>query len=335
MENCKQILIGRGKTPKIRDERIDSVKYWLIILVIAGHVLEGDFLNNYDCKVIKYWIYMFHMPLFVFFSGYFSNKKTVDYLCRSIWKLLEPLLLFQTIALLFFYNDSISFGKILTPWWGLWYLLSLIYWRLMLQIIPDRILNNTKLILIVTFCISFIAGFFPFGRLLTIQRTLSFMPFFFLGHCMKGKKIHLPKNYRPFSFIFLIMTLLLSLYFSKYIACPLHAAPYNNINEAFIRMFILGLSIPTSLAFMNICPTTQWSLKQGRLTMQYYIYHLFLIMLFRLIADKYNIQSTLFTAIVFTIAITIVIGFASKLPFFSKFTNPSSLIINRVVGKSS
>lgn len=59
----------------------------------------------------------------------------------------------------------------LTPWWALQYLLSLIYWRLMLQIIPNKYLDNKKLIII--------AGFLPLGRVLSFQRLLSFMPFSF------------------------------------------------------------------------------------------------------------------------------------------------------------
>ena len=145
------------------------------------------------------------VPVFIFISGYFSRKKKKAELPASIWKLLEPLIIFQALTLLpRFIMKGFSFGAILTPWYVLWYLLSLIYWRLLIQIIPDRILNNTKLILIVAFCISILAGFLPFGRFLSIQRTLSFMPFFFLGYYMRGKNIYLPKKYKPLSFLFLI-----------------------------------------------------------------------------------------------------------------------------------
>ena len=76
MANCEQILTSDKITSKVRDERIDSVKYWLIILVIAGHVfMRPEFSHSIICAVTWKWIYIFHMPLFVSISGYFSQKK--------------------------------------------------------------------------------------------------------------------------------------------------------------------------------------------------------------------------------------------------------------------
>lgn len=124
--------------------------------------MRPEFSHSNACTVTWKWIYIFHMPLFIFISGYFSRKKKKAELPASIWKLLEPLIVFQALTLLpRFIVKGFSFSAILTPWYVLWYLLSLIYWRLLIQIIPDRILNNTKLILIVTFCVSILAGFLP------------------------------------------------------------------------------------------------------------------------------------------------------------------------------
>lgn len=170
-----------GVAPVLRDDRIDSLKYWLIILVIAGHVFSQDLFSGCPvCIVIWKWIYMFHMPLFVFISGRFTYKKTKSNFKKSIWKLLEPLIVFQFImcSLVFVQTGVVSFKLLLTPWWVLWYLLSLIYWRLIIQLLPTKILNNAGIVIFASFCISLIAGFLPFNRFLSIQRTLSFMPFF-------------------------------------------------------------------------------------------------------------------------------------------------------------
>ena len=121
------------------------------------------------------------MPLFIFMSGYFSHKKNPKEFLLSIWKLLEPFLIFHIMARIIF-NGGLTWNNLLTPWWLLWYLLSLIYWRVILQMIPDRILNNTKLILTATFSIGIFAGFLPFDRFLSLQRTLAFCPFSF-DHC--------------------------------------------------------------------------------------------------------------------------------------------------------
>lgn len=310
----------------MRDERIDSVKYWLVVLVIAGHVfMRSEFSELNSCVVTWKWIYIFHMPLFIFISGYFSRKKKKAELTASIWKLLEPLIVFQALTLLpRFIVKGFSFSAILTPWYVLWYLLSLIYWRLLIQIIPDRILNNTKLILIVTFCVSILAGFLPFGRFLSIQRTLSFMPFFFLGYYMRGKNIYLPKKYKPLSFLFLISVIAVPLFFPQFLGDLCHADPYGSAYGALKRMFTFGLAVLMSVAFINVCPNKPWIARQGRLTMQYYIYHALAITPLMVIASKLNIPMSFGSATIYTIVMTIGIGIASRLPYFTKFTNPSS-----------
>lgn len=287
--------------------------------------MRSEFSELNSCVVTWKWIYIFHMPLFIFISGYFSRKKKKAELPASIWKLLEPLIIFQALTLLpRFIMKGFSFGAILTPWYVLWYLLSLIYWRLLIQIIPDRILNNTKLILIVTFCISILAGFLPFNRFLSIQRTLSFMPFFFLGYYMRGKNIYLPKKYKPLSFLFLISVIAVPLCFPQFLGSLTHADPYGNAYGALKRMFTFGLAILMSIAFINVCPNKPWIAQQGRLTMQYYIYHALAITPLMVIASKLNIPMSFGSATIYTIVMTIGIGISSRLPYFTKFTNPSS-----------
>lgn len=318
---CNKKLI-RETAPKVREERIDSVKYWLIVLVITGHVFEY-FKIIPECEVLWNWIYIFHMPLFIFISGYFSRKKDKKELQASIWKLLEPLIIFQTLIRLtqFIFKGSISLGSILTPWWVLWYLLSLIYWRLMIQIIPEK---HTKLILFATFVFSILAGFLPFNRFLSIQRTLSFMPFFFFGYYMKGKNLYLPDKYKLFSFLFLVLMIAVPLYFPQYLGDLCHAAPYGSIFGALKRVFVFFWAIPLSIAFINICPNTPWAIQQGKFTMQYYIYHALMIPVLMVIVGKLNIPMSFVSASIYTLGITAGIGIASRFPYFTKFTNPSS-----------
>lgn len=179
----------------MRDERIDSVKYWLIVLVILGHALRRkELVDITECITIWKWIYIFHMPLFIFLSGYFSRKKDNKDFFPSLWKILEPLLLIQGIIKIagIIIKGRVSLISLFTPWDELWYLQCLVYWRILLQIIPNRLLSNQKLILSITFCLSMIVGFFPFGFFLELQRAFSLMPFFFLGYYMKEQNLFLP-----------------------------------------------------------------------------------------------------------------------------------------------
>lgn len=334
MANCEQISMGGGgdkpQTPKVRDERHDSVKYCLIVLVIAGHVIEYS--ETKVSVIVWNWIYIFHMPLFIFISGYFSRKKDKE-LWPSIWKLLEPLIVFQTVAIItkLINGGETSFIDILTPWYVLWYLLSLIYWRLLLQVIPERILRNAKLILPTAFGISILTGFLPFDAFLSLHRTFAFMPFFFLGYCMRGKDICLPKKYKPLSFLFLILMVAVPLFFPQYLGVLTHSIPFGSIYDGGIynaikRMIVFSLAIPMSIAFINVCPNKPWIARQGRLTMQYFIYHALAIIPLMVITSELNIPMTFVTAIIYTIVLTVGLGLASRLTYFTKFTNPSSFL---------
>ena len=328
-------VLGEQQATKVRDERIDSVKFWLVVLVIAVHVImRKEFVGSTACVVLWNWINTFVMPLFIFVSGYFSRKKDSKAFWPSIWKLLEPLIIFHVIALVFYVKHPLSVRSILSPWFMLWYLLSLIYWRLMLQIIPDKILKHKRLILITTFCISILAGYLPFDRVLSLQRTLALMPFFFLGYYMKGKNLYLSNKYKPLCVVFLIVILSILLFFPHRINDLLYATPYRSIYGAVIRMIAFAVAIPMSIAFINVCYNTPWIARQGRLTMQYYLYHALIIPPnsaiiippLILIAGKLNIPMSFIVAAFIIVGITLVICAICKIPFFRMLTNPSSFL---------
>ena len=316
-------------SPQSRDYRIDSLKYCLIVLVIVGHVFNREaFSEVKGCVVIWKWIYMFHMPLFIFISGYFSRKKEKKDFKASILKLLEPLVVFQALALVleYIHTGVISLIAIFTPWWALWYLLSLIFWRLILQLLPDKLLENAPLLIGMSFCISILAGFLPFDKVLSLQRTFAFLPFFFMGYSMKGKSIFLPDKYKPFSLAFLLIMFIIPLFFAKYLGGLTHGDPYGSFLGAVQRVVVFGISIPMSIAFINVCPKNEWLANQGRKTLQYYIYHAFMIPPLVLVITMLNLPATVLTALILVITIIIVIKALLRIAFINKLTNPSSLL---------
>lgn len=71
-----------------RDYRIDGIKWLLIVLVTFGHVIEPALSNPIANKLYSI-IYIFHMPLFVFISGYYANVKNKEKLISKGFMLLE------------------------------------------------------------------------------------------------------------------------------------------------------------------------------------------------------------------------------------------------------
>ena len=61
---------------KQRDYLFDNYKAFLIILVVVGHFIELTSEDNNLLIAMKWIIFSFHMPAFVFISGYFSREST-------------------------------------------------------------------------------------------------------------------------------------------------------------------------------------------------------------------------------------------------------------------
>lgn len=203
----------------MRIAKIDNAKGLLITLVVFGHLLEM-FLGwgNADARPFLYWIYSFHMPLFVILCGLtFSNKDVV----KKVVFVFSIFLIFQVIYAL---PDSIKSGNymrnILTPYWILWFLVSLASWMILY-----RIFGEHKYSVLLSIGISLCGGLIPFdGSYFSYMRTLTFMPFFFIG--VKLKSVDLSffnKSSSAFAVAFLI--------FSVSFACLLM---YFNISNRFL-----------------------------------------------------------------------------------------------------
>lgn len=165
----------------------DNIKFFLIFLVVVGHMMEPYRNISFNGPVYG-WIYLFHMPLFIFISGYFSKKYTeIGKFWWSELRLLETFVVFHVGSIIFkivVLGESIDLADIVIPGYGSWYLMSLLYWRLMLQFTPSSWLKSIWLIPI---CIGFslIGGYVPVGGAFSVQRTFTFLPFYCLGYCLK------------------------------------------------------------------------------------------------------------------------------------------------------
>lgn len=163
-----------------RDELMDNLKGVLIILVVFSHflVLYVDAgVASLPVQVLYYFIYSFHMPLFVFVSGYFS--KNLDQARNTAFaRLFIPYLFFNTAMLLFL--DATGQGRLdlFTPQYAYWYLLALFVWRLAL-----KDLVRIRFILPLSVFLSLLSGFHTqVNNFLAIARIINFLPFFLLGY---------------------------------------------------------------------------------------------------------------------------------------------------------
>lgn len=73
--NSFSVTKGLNGMTRERDYFFDNLKAVLIYLVVLGHFLLPIRGAN-PLVEVKRLIYVFHMPLFVFVSGYFAKKST-------------------------------------------------------------------------------------------------------------------------------------------------------------------------------------------------------------------------------------------------------------------
>lgn len=124
---------------KERDYFFDNLKAVLIFLVVLGHFLlpiHGESV----LVVVKRLIYVFHMPLFVFVSGYFAKKiyKNGQYNFKKILYLIKAYIIFviaiQIVYALCGFRDFSEinfFSQSGAPW----YLFAMIVWYLTIPVI--------------------------------------------------------------------------------------------------------------------------------------------------------------------------------------------------------
>ncbi len=164
---------------KMRNNKLDNIKGLLIILVVLGHLLELDMEYGVN-KFLYVIIYTFHMPVFVFVSGYFASFN----IKRILKKLLYPYILFQILYLLFV-NYVLNLGgpiQFTTPYWLLWYLWAMVIWTLMIPVIKGKLRRKIIIILIAGIIAISIGYVNSVGRMFSLSRIFVFFPFFLCGY---------------------------------------------------------------------------------------------------------------------------------------------------------
>lgn len=325
-----------------RDLYWDSLKFILIILVIYGHVTINYTENSILNTSILNLIYLFHIPLFVFVSGRFSHIKDKERYKRGIIKLLETYIVFQIIRTLlsFARGNEITVSCITTPNWILWYIVALIYWRLLVLIIPDNCLKHRNKVIIISIFVSISAGFIPMAQIFAIQRSLAFLPFFVLGYYSLEVDIKRYVTKIPYFMAIGILIVTFSfLYFGlgyKSLDFVTHGTfPYWNHNMLYTFLAFIGrcVFIPVAVLFgliiMRLAPTNAIVAKWGGQTLFLYIYHSFAIGIIETLINSGYLPQNEFLFFVYAIIITCILLLLSRFPPLHVLLNPISYIIRQ------
>ena len=88
---------GQNQGISQRDNSIDSLKFLLICTVVLGHVIMALGGGKAEMAMFNF-IYSFHMPLFVFLSGYFTRpEEMTEKAVRGAFHFLSLFILFDLL----------------------------------------------------------------------------------------------------------------------------------------------------------------------------------------------------------------------------------------------
>lgn len=314
---------------KQRDSRLDTLKGVLIILVILGHLI-GECGSGVINGGVRTFIYTFHMPLFILISGYLSkivNNKTDFW--KGLLHIAIPLGIFQAIniVLLILFQRDIGLSILVVPYWTLWYLLSLLFWRIMLQYSPAKLLGKPLLYLSIALGVSIFCGLMQHGRLLSVQRTLNFFPFFLFGYYIRQGSFtsKLWSDAVSVGFICLISALIAFGLFPPPQICGIlqGGADHYELSQIPAKIYMLACSFVASISIYNITRANELFAHIGKESLFYYLYHGILIsFVVQPLVTIFDLPRSFPFMLLYCVSITIFIHLLGKVELFRWFTQP-------------
>ena len=301
-----------------RDYGFDNIKLFLIVLVVLGHILEEMSLTG-SLGIIRACIYSFHMPLFVFVSGYFS-KSVSSKKERVFTNYLIPFFIFNTAYALII-SDGF-FVNIFLPVYAFWYFLSLFFWSISIDYI-----GRFKPLIFVSVLLGLYCGCFDsIGRTLSLSRTICFFPFFILGYLINKEGI---SKLRSINKAVPVLGVAFSLFitaFANYrgiipvkmyeMLQSYQKTGVDKLSGVLERLFIYSVAVIMIVCLIALIPDKEYKItKIGTRTACIYIFSSFIIKLgFKYILSVYctfvfkNTAIEIICAVILTFAVLLITG---------------------------
>lgn len=333
-----------------KKERIyfyDNLKYILITLVVIGHflLLIPD-VNG--AKGLILFIYSFHMPLFVFVSGFFAKKIKDENGNFRLDRVINLLLIYIIFKFLFYFLAKVIFqqdvavsmvAEIDAPW----YLMAMALW-FVLTYLFERI--NPKYLFGMSIVVALLAGFdLRVSDVLCLSRVFVFYPFYLAGYYLSKERmdqlsetLH-QRKWQMISIIGCTLLLLLFLIFEKelYFMKPVFTGqnPYATLEfpldiplmGLITRVIMYVIATVLSIAVIAIIPRRKLIFTPlGSRTIQIYVLHylIYSIVLYSGLNAQLLSQfgeMTIVIYIIFSIILTMVLSWKYLGYPFSKIMN--------------
>ena len=186
---AEEIPVYRARTGRVA--YFDNAKLVLMTCVVVGHLLKtGGALHRHYARALFVLVYSFHMPLFVFVSGLFLNRRTMSR--PHVMRRAAFFFLLGMLAKILRAGSSWVLGKGFTfsllseaglPWFM--FALSAFY-------VVAWLLRRVDALMVLGASVMFAlaAGYVNvIGDLFCLSRIIVFFPFFWLGHILRPTEV--------------------------------------------------------------------------------------------------------------------------------------------------
>ena len=306
---------------------MDNAKFILIVLVIIGHCLEKFSSQGMNGSLYNT-IYTFHMPLFIFITGYFTNtNKDKGKYFDGVLSLFLTFCIFQLFWFIFYRDFSVN--AIINPAWTLWYLLSTIYWKCLIY--PLRKIDH-KILFGCSVIVALFGGFVPIS-ILSIPRTLTFAPFFVLGYIARARNFDFSKLRSIYLIVPSVVLMLGCLFtlkgdFSWLLFGSKNYHLYNcqTLIAPLYRLVALMIGGLFSACILAYAPSISATAKYGQNTLFYYLYHTIIIVALIYVIAHLHISKSIPLFLICTTIVIISLLVAEKIPLLGKILRPYDII---------
>lgn len=311
----------------------DNIKFVLIFLVVLGHFCEIYTGESINLKRIFFFIYIFHMPAFLFLSGVFS-KRNIDQ--KRFSNIFSYLILFYVAKILlyiakFIANKPHEFSLFTEK--GLpWYALTLFAFNLM-TIFLKRF--DKKYMLIALIILACFTGYdSDVSDFLALSRIVVYYPFFFAGYCLDRQKLleFISRKWVKIASAAVLLVIMAIVYFKIdeiYWLRPLLTGrnPFSKLEQyvqygGLMRLVYYPIVALIVIAVMSLIPALQGiTMKIGSRSLQIYVLHYCFIYLLYGFFDIDKMMKTIFpfSPYLMILPITILLILFCSLNIFEKF----------------
>ena len=280
-----------------RDPYFDNLRFILIAFVVVGHFALVYQAGAYSHSIytLKNWIWIFHMPAFLFVSGLFAKRiyvpsRGLDMNAIAFYLVMYVLfsIVIQLVSMTYSDAKFDLFHVYAIPW----YFLALAILGASLPIVA-HIRGGAKAVVPLAIAFAVLAGGSDgFGSFLSSGRIMNFAPFYFLGYFLdrevfermvdvvQSKRLYVVLDVVFLAAIFVVLWVVPSEISSTMNALSMAYTPYAHCGElplpaiVFMRVVWFALAFAMTFCVSALVPRRKvFYSEMGQRTLQVYLLH--------------------------------------------------------------